>query len=230
MTQQIALQLNVNKDKRFANFYSKGNEALVEVLRKSAFGRGEQFIYFWGLKGLGRSHLLNACCAVAAQTKLTYLLLPLNEIEQLKPDVFEDLELLPFVCVDDLQNIAGNSIWEEAFFDFFNRMQEQHKRLIVSANVPQAHLNLELADLVSRLNSGLTFQLHELTDDEKMEAVVARSQERGLIVPPEVAKFLIHRLPRDLGSLFQSLDVLDDASLASQRRLTIPFSKEILHL
>jgi DnaA-homolog protein len=35
-------------------------------------------------------------------------------------------------------------------------------------------------------------------------------------------------MPRDLHSLFDILDQLDEASLAAQRRLTIPFIREAL--
>ena len=39
----------------------------------------------------------------------------------------------------------------------------------------------------------------------------------------EVANYLLTRFPRDTHSLFALLDKLDSATLAAQRRLTIPF-------
>jgi DnaA family protein len=38
----------------------------------------------------------------------------------------------------------------------------------------------------------------------------------------------LKRVPRDLPSLFDILDRLDQASLAAQRRLTIPFIRDAL--
>ncbi len=46
---------------------------------------------------------------------------------------------------------------------------------------------------------------------------------RGLDLSEEAALYLVHRLPRDMHSLFGVLDQLDEASLAAQRRLTVPF-------
>ena len=43
----------------------------------------------------------------------------------------------------------------------------------------------------------------------------------------EVAGYLMARFPRDLHSLFALLDRLDAATLAAQRRLTIPFLREL---
>lgn len=42
--------------------------------------------------------------------------------------------------------------------------------------------------------------------------------------------FLLNRLDRDLTYLFSVLEKLDKASLQAQRKLTIPFVKEQLHL
>ena len=46
----------------------------------------------------------------------------------------------------------------------------------------------------------------------------------------ETALFLLQRTPRDIHFLSLLMDRLDSASLAAQRRLTIPFVREILNL
>jgi DnaA family protein len=55
-----------------------------------------------------------------------------------------------------------------------------------------------------------------------------RAARRGLDLSEEAALYLVHRLPRDLHSLFAVLDQLDEASMVAQRRLTIPFLREAL--
>ena len=67
------------------------------------------------------------------------------------------------------------------------------------------------------------YALAPLGDDERLEAVRLRARNRGLEMPEEVARYILARYPRDLDSLFALLDRLDRASLAEQRRLTIPF-------
>ena len=49
-------------------------------------------------------------------------------------------------------------------------------------------------------------------------------------MPDETANFLFKRLERDMKTLFNALEKLDQASLQAQRKLTIPFVKEILAL
>ena len=230
-TTQLTLGLNLRDDATFSNFYCvEKNRLMLMSLHASAIGRGEPFIYIWGPKGTGRSHLLQASCHAGHQVGLTTLYLPLNDVHALKPEILEGLEALHLICVDDIQNIAGKKEWEVAFFDFFNRMQEAHKRLIIAANLQPQSLNMALKDLVSRLTSGTTYPICELSDEQKIEALILRAKARGMLLKEDVAKFLFRRFPRDMSSLFGALDVLDKTSIEAQRRLTIPFVKEVLKI
>jgi DnaA family protein len=47
-------------------------------------------------------------------------------------------------------------------------------------------------------------------------------------LPDDVARYILHRGPRQLSELCRSLDTLDRASLSAQRKLTIPFVKQAL--
>ena len=55
-----------------------------------------------------------------------------------------------------------------------------------------------------------------------------RAAQRGLQLPYETSEYLLKRMPRDMRSLFEILDQLDEASLVAQRRLTIPFIRDAL--
>ena len=59
-------------------------------------------------------------------------------------------------------------------------------------------------------------------------ALQLRAKGRGMEMSDEVAKFILSRAPRDTNDLFHLLDHLDDASLQQQRKLTIPFVKDVL--
>ena len=59
-------------------------------------------------------------------------------------------------------------------------------------------------------------------------ALRSRAAQRGLELPEETAEYLLRRMPRDLASLYGVLDKLDEASLMAQRRLTVPFIRDVL--
>jgi DnaA family protein len=69
--------------------------------------------------------------------------------------------------------------------------------------------------------------MQPLSDAQKLEAVRLRAQHRGLEMPEDVARYILSRYPRDLRSLFDLLDRIDEASLAEQRRVTIPFLRHL---
>jgi DnaA family protein len=70
--------------------------------------------------------------------------------------------------------------------------------------------------------------VHNLSDEDKQQALQMRARARGLELGDEVAQYIIQRLPRDTNELFWQLQRLDHASLAEQRKLTIPFVKKVL--
>jgi DnaA family protein len=142
----------------------------------------------------------------------------------------DGLEKLDLVLLDSLQSVTGLADWELALFNLFNRLRDQEGRLIVSADRPPAELPLQLKDLASRLSWGPCYRLNPLDDEGREELLRRALNERGLRLSPEAARFILSRLPRDIQSLTQSVARLDQASLASQRKLTIPFIREVLAL
>jgi DnaA family protein len=83
-------------------------------------------------------------------------------------------------------------------------------------------------DVATRLGSGLVFEVHPLSDEEKIEALKARARERGFTLPQEAARYLLTRSPRDLASLFAALDRLDLRSIERHRPVTVRLLKEVL--
>lgn len=230
MINQLTLGVGLKDEATFANFYIGKNQQVITELKKSASGQGERFIYFWGAGGEGCTHLLQACCHEANQNNLRSVYLPLNNLSDISPAILEDLESMDLICIDDIHKIAGRRDWEESFFHVYNRIRDAGKTLIVTANVTPNALGLMLPDVVSRLSWGMVFQLQPLTDEEKLQVLIMRSDRRGMTLSEEVGKFILNHCPRHMSTLFAALDVLDKISLAAQRKLTIPFVKAVLKI
>lgn len=233
--QQLSLSVSLSDDATFENFYTtpiSHNLQVVTGLREQLGSAiDSNFLYLWGSAGSGRSHLLQASCHRAQAQGLTIQYLSLQELVNSVPaDLFAGLEALDFIALDDLHAVAGEPAWELALFSLYNLLRDNGKRLVIAANATPRNLPLKLEDLRSRLQWGLTFQLHPLADEEKQQALQMRARARGLELSDEVASFLLQRLPRNMHQLFQQLQRLDQASLAEQRKLTIPFIKKVLAL
>ena len=225
---QLPLGLALKDSARFESFFTGQNQEAVQSLQSAAAGRGETLIYIAGPAGTGKTHLLQAACHLAAEHQRTTGYLPLQELLNLSVEIFQGLEQLDLVCLDDAQAVAGQDEWERGLFDLFNRLRDSGSTLLVAAAQRPDLAGFELPDLVSRLGWGVTYALKPLADDEVLAALAYRALGRGLELPEETASFLLKRIPRDLPSVFDLLDRLDEASMIEQRRLTIPFVKSVL--
>ncbi|MEQ6917274.1 DnaA regulatory inactivator Hda [Halomonas aquatica] len=225
---QLPLGVGLRDDATFANFHPGPNATLVDRLVHQLDDDGEPFLYVWGASGTGRSHLLQAACHEASDRDGRSLYLPLAELGHFPPMMLEEIERLDLVAIDDLERVVGRKRWEEALFHAFNRLRDAGKRLVIAADAPPRQLSVKLPDLASRLTWGMTFQLQGLDDVGRLAALQLRARARGMQLPDEVARYILHRGPRRLDALFTTLEALDRASLSAKRKLTIPFVKQAL--
>jgi DnaA-homolog protein len=232
MSAQLALNLRLKDSASFANFYPARNAEAVDCLRRALeslqHGKSsERVIYAWGPSGSGRTHLLQAVSHQAQSLALPFSYVPLFEVRRLSPSVLDGLEAVQLVCLDDLHAIAGVRAWEEAVFTLIERLTTHGGLFVASADAPVAQLSLTLPDLVTRLAWGPVYPLQPLSDEEKLAALQLRASRLGLELPPEVARYVLARYPRDMVSLFSWLDRMDRHSLVAKRRITIPFLREL---
>lgn len=233
--QQLPLGIGLNDDARFDNFYvaaASPNQLARGAVRDLLTPDGERFVALWG--GPGRSHLAQALCVEASDQGWQVQYLPLRSVRDYAFEadavhsLLAGLEAMDLVCLDDVDAIAGLAAWELGLFHLFNRLRDAGVPLLVTSEVNPAYMRIGLPDLKSRLQWGLSCQLHALTDSEKAEALRRRAEVRGLQLPDEVASYIIQRVPRDMNALFGLLERLDRASLQEKRKLTIPFVKQVI--
>lgn len=232
MSLQLPLGLQLNDYATFGNYVAGANELALKSVQACAAadreGRSEPFVYLWGGEGSGKTHLLQSACHLAPQQGGSVFYLPLQQAGEFSVEMLQGLECMGLICIDDLQAIAGQRDWEQALFHLYNRVRDQGNRMIVTAATTPSESGIQLPDLISRLSWGGIFHLSMLEDEQKLQALQSRAGSRGFELPRESGRYLLRRYPRDMHALFALLDRLDEASLAAQRRLTIPFIRETL--
>lgn len=226
MAGQLPLPFEIPADQSFNNYYAGNNQAALESLQKCANGYGEEFILLCGSSGLGKTHLLQACCQLAREKQRQAAYLRSQVIQSHGPECLQNLHTLDLVCIDDLDIIAENAELEQAFFHCFNRIRDNGKQLIITTRTAAAHSKIALPDLKTRLASGLTIKLHPPSDEDKLETLRLGAQQLGFELTPQVGHYILTHYPRDVASLWQALKQLDQATLSAKRKLTIPFIKQ----
>lgn len=227
IAEQLPLNVQLRDDASFDTFLPARNETLVHAL--GAFPESSDLqIFLRGEPESGKTHLLQAVCHSAADSGIHAGYLPLKEVVAYGPGIFEGLEAIEVVCVDDLDLLAGQAELEVALFNLINAQRERGHHLLLSALAGPDQLNFSLPDLVSRLQWGGVFRLITPDDEEKVQVLQLRAAQRGLEMTEEVARYLMKNIPRGLNGMMRVLEQLDHASLREQRRLTIPFVRGTL--
>ena len=224
--QQLPLGVRLADRAVFESFLPARNAEVLEHARRAACGE-PGVSWFCGPAGAGKTHLLQAICAAAGSARRTAYV-PLDELAQLGVEVLAGLPQLDCLAIDDLDAVLGHIEWERALFTLVREVTESGATLVLAADRPPALLRWALADLGSRCAAAAVLQLRALDETEQQEALRLRARLRGLELPEDTSRWLQRRFPRDMGQLYALLDTLDEAALAAQRRLTVPFIREVL--
>lgn len=220
--------MSLGSDLDFAHFIPADNADAIHAVRTAV--RSPAFVYLWSASTTGKTHLMHAACHEAANDGKRVALLSLGDASGWSPEVLDGWDALDLVALDDIDAVAGKRDWEQALFALYNALRDAGRTLLASASRSPAGSGFELADLRSRFAAMLVFQLHELDDDGRLQALSMKARARGLDLPDDVGRYLLTRVSRDMRNLADIIDRLDQASLAHQRRLTIPFVREQLEL
>ena len=218
---QLPLGVRPRANAVFTSFASGPNKEIVAALQGSA----RDPLWLWGNKDCGKTHLLQAVCAQAGAEAAYF---PLARSARLPPEALGGYARCRVLCIDDTHAVAGDLDWERALFRLFNEASESHCRLIFAAAAAPQQVGWRLEDWRSRAGACVVYHVRDLDEAGRGEALRLRAKQRGLELPTETLDYLMRRMPRDLRSLFDILDELDEASLVAQRRLTVPFIRDAL--
>jgi DnaA family protein len=225
-TPQLPLSLRTPPDQRLEAFH--GQPALRDAVAAAARGERPDWLYLSGPAGSGKTHLLLAACAEATAAGRRAAYLPLAAFAGALAQVLPAQEGADLVCLDGLEAVAGRRDDEEALFHFHNRARAGAAVLLYAARGNPSSLGLCLPDLETRLAQNTRLALDVPDEAGRRLLLQQRAARRGLLLDEPVLDYLMRRADRDLASLTALLDRLDKASLAAQRRITIPFLRQFL--
>lgn len=222
---QLALPLTLADHAVFETFWAGGNEPVVAFLERLAQNPEAPGAWLWGAHATGRSHLLQAVCARLGDRSVY---VPLQDLAATGPGILDGLATRACVCLDDVDSVAGRQDWEQGLFGLCNAAADAGVALLAAAAAPSREAGFELRDLQSRFSRLPAFHLKALDDAGRQRALQLRASRRGLELPAETARYLLTRSRRDMASLYSLLDRLDTEALKAQRRLTVPFVRDVL--
>ena len=223
---QLLLSLEASKPPTLDTFVAGRNAEVLSLLNahaeQSVADLDRRFLYLWGGPGAGKSHLLQA---IAARPDSRYIDARLAGTPAAIDATFALTGGIGLYLIDNCEQLTP--LAQIAAFALFNQVRESGAALITAGSLPPALLSLR-EDLRTRLGWGLVYQVHELSDAEKIEALTRAAELRGMMLSPGVLPYLITHFERDMRSLSAMLDALDRYSLETQRPITLPLLRSLL--
>ena len=223
---QLALDIGLASTPTLDNFFAGPNVAAVAHLRLWTASKSRSPVpsYLWGESGSGKTHLLHAVHHALKEqgAQVGWL-----DAHTLNPPEFNDE--WSAVLMDDV-HLYNTEQQHTAFNWFVNALTPRTglpRWVLAAGALPPADLKLR-DDLRSRLGWGHIDALQVLDEPERRAVLRQEADARGLFLSDEVMSYMLNRFSRDLGSLMQLLDNLDQYALQTQRALTIPLVRAML--
>ena len=223
---QLTFPWNKYNKSSFDSFYaSKLNKHLLSLLQNNTF---KDDLLIFGTKDSGKTYLLQALCNYFSNQGKSSFYLPMKQAKELSVDILESLESMELVCIDGIESIAGNKVWEIGLFNLINRSLNSKNRLIFTSSKNIDVMNFELKDLDSRLRKIQSHELYALADDEILSALKHIANLRSIELGSKEAQYLLTYANRNISDLVQILESLDQLSMEMKRKITIPLIKEVI--
>ena len=251
MPHQLYLDLALKTKPNFDNYIPGKNtqvlmhfllvlDRLGKVKQAQDYHFHQRMLYLWGETGGGRTHLLQALIEAAEKKQAqdsqafpipsTSSALPAHSARYITPSsplvdfLFDDD--IKLYCVDDCESL--NEEQQIALFNLFNEIQAAPQTaLVVTGNTTPLALPIR-EDLRTRLSWGSLFQIHALSDQEKLQALTNAVEARRIKLSADVLPYLLVHYERNMHNLMDLLNALDQFALQEKRAITLPLLKQML--
>ena len=184
------------------------------------FSNEENFLLLNIKEDLIRNYLFHASFN---SYKIQPKIIDLNE-KIFNPDVFK----YPMVFIKNLSSDTLNQESEIFLFNGFNYCLNQNTKILFSSNDFIKNLDIKLADLESRLNTVLPVEILNPADEEKMNLINFELQQRGLEINDKEMQYIFTHHSRDLNSLLNLAEKLDEISHQEKKSISINLIKKII--
>ena len=169
-----------------------------------------------GEKYCGKTHLSNIFKKNYKAFKMQANEFSQENLKEFK--VFENLIL------DDFDE----NVDEKLMHTLFNVADQDNKFILINSLVPINELNFKLEDFISRTKNCI-FAKIENPDDELMFAIILKNfSDRQINVEKKLIDFIIKRIDRSYGKIYEFIYKLDEISLKKKKSIDFKIIKEAL--
>jgi chromosomal replication initiator protein len=246
---QLVFEFPVNQRYTFDNFVvCEGNRTAFHFAKMVTGGvDGDNLLYIYGPPGSGKTHLLLAAgesllrgeCEARSRTGETVPYLSFKDIDEIYDGHYpaetvsklgERFRESPILLVDDIHLIPDHASIKVELWQVFNDFYGAGKKIMITGLFPPKQLPGIDGHLISRLLWGLVAGIDVSDDDSRRMILKKLSEDRQVILPDDVAEYLLAHVRRDIPSLHDALETVNRHALSCKRKITVKLAREALGL
>lgn len=237
-------QNKIIKENTFDNFIQGSSNKAAYTACYSCVNNIEQTmfnpLFIYGNSGLGKTHLLHSICNYLIENRpdMKFLYIDGNDLISLiikslynkKSDLLiQEMCELDFLLIDDIQHLAKTNDSQELFFNIYNKLIANNKKVILTSDVYPSELNNINNRIISRFTSGLSVGI----DSPEFETAVSilykklEGRDQSTIINEEALYFIARKFNEDVRKLEGALnEILFKAILYNPPIIDEEFAKE----
>ena len=215
LNQQL-LKFDLKQNYKNEDFYvNKSNFFAFSLIEK--WPKWEKNILnIHGEKYCGKTHLSNIF-----KKKHKAFKIQANEFNQ---ESLKEFKVFENLILDDFDE----NVDEKLMYTLFNVADQDNKFILINSLVPINELNFKLEDFISRAKNCI-FAKIENPDDELMFAIILKNfSDRQINVEKKLIDFIIKRIDRSYGKIYEFIYKLDEISLKKKKSIDFKIIKETL--
>ena len=196
-------------------------------------------LFIYGPSGCGKTHLVNA---IGMRTKelhpekrVLYLsahLFMVQFTDARKNNVFNDFmhfyQSIDMLIVDDVQELAGMTATQNAFFHIFNHLRQNGKQIIMTCDRPPVSLQGMEERLITRFKSGLMAEMEKPEETLRRSILHSIVKHDGLTIPDEVLNYISRNVTGSVRELEGIIHSLLAYSVVYSKDIDLEFAQRIL--
>ncbi len=204
---------------RNAFFVAPSNAAALHMVESWPDWSGGKLV-LTGPNGSGKTHLVHVWSQLARAQVFS--------AETLGDFSIPDVAVNGPVAVEDVPRIAGNADLEAALFHLHNMVLAEGHTILFTGTNAVVDWELQLPDLVSRLQGTVSVAL-EPPDDTLLSAVLVKLlADRQLTPKSDLVPYLLKRMDRSFAAAIDVVDRLDSESIAQKKAVTRRLAAAVL--